>query len=275
MPSPRGGKGRRVAARRLEQVEQRRCRAQIPESLQRVRHRPPGRYGPAAVVECRGSQRLVGTQTDERVKAKAHGLGGQRQEGREVVGADAGKRARPDVHPYHFAHRASIRTIAKHPERFCGTPLHEGTGVLQRREQRGTRGPIADQPEGECRHLADLGLVVCESLRQGLHGLRQAHSPEREHGPSPHAGFVIVEQPDEIGRRWRRDHRRPIPRRRSEDERGRRIRIAQDALILQPHHPSQLVFPRDDGRLRERSRNGRAGGRECGDEDRGHEISEM
>ena len=211
-------------------------------------------------IERRLIQRVVRTETDERIQTQACGFNRRRQRVCQIVWIEPVEGARSNVSPDHPADRRSIGSIAERPERVSRASLNDGVGVGERHgERRACRG-VADQAKRERRHLPDLRLFIREEFRERFDGITEPHAAKGKGGATPDARFCITEQANQI--RWRRgcdDLGRPC-RRRHEDHRRRRIRIAEDALILEPHHPSEFFFPRhgDWSRRQRRRRNGRA-----------------
>jgi len=127
-----------------------------------------------------------------------------------------------------------------------GTSLQDGIRVAEGLQQPAARRRIADEPERERRRLPDLAFVVREPLDQRGHGLRQPDTAGGQDGPAAHARLAVAQQRQQIGGRRRRG----------------RVRIPQQALILESDHPGELLFPRDDRRGRGSwGRDDRRGGR--------------
>src|SRR5207253_9604956 len=100
-----------------------------------------------------------------------------------------------------------------------------------------TRGWIANQSERERSHLPHFDFRIAERLLERRNRLRQADAADCQRRAAARSRLVIGEQAQEIGWRRRRADRRPTCRRRYEDHRSRRIRIAEHALILAPQDP--------------------------------------
>ena len=77
-------------------------------------------------------------------------------------------------------------------------------------------------------------------------GIGEVHASECQRRAPADTPFRIAEQLQEIGGRGGRIHNRLITRGGAEHRRGRRAGIAQQALILEPDHPGELLFPRND-----------------------------
>ena len=107
---------------------------------------------------------------------------------------------------------------------------------------------IADQAKSKGGHLTHFELGVAKRLLQCGNRFREAHASERERCTAPGPRFIVIQQTQEVGWRRRRHDRRPSPRGRGENYLRGRIRITNEALILEAQNPSELFFPRDDRR---------------------------
>ncbi len=156
---------------------------------------------------------------------------------------------------------AASAAVADQPERLGGPSGHCRVGIAERQQQRGPRRGIANQSEGKGGHRTHLDLGVFEQTQQRLHAFGEADAAHGQRGAMAHPRLLVREQADQI-RGWRRrDNGRFEPRGRPQHGLRRRIRIAQDALILEPHHPGQLLLPGDHGHGRRRGDGHRIGHR--------------
>ncbi len=168
------------------------------------------------------------------------------------------------MRPHHRAHGVGIGSVTDHAQRLGGAPLHQRVHIAERHLERRTRGGITNQAKRERGHLPHVGLCVGQQLRQRVHGLGQADTAKCKRGAAADAGFAVVQQPDQIRGRRRSDDRGLRARGGNNDDRRLRVGIADDALILQPDDPRQLVFVGDNRRLGGWRRHRRAGTRAHG-----------
>src|SRR4030095_5359453 len=117
--------------------------------------------------------------------------------------------------------------------------------------------------ERECRHLPNLELLIAQQARERFHGLLQPDASDCQRRSTPHSRFRIAKEANEIGRPWWRENGWLGARGWLQDRGRRRIGIAQQPLIFQSKHPSELLLPTDDsgsdrrGRSRKSRRRGR------------------
>ena len=139
-----------------------------------------------------------------------------------------------------------IGAVADRSQRLGGAALHDRLGIVERLQQCWARRGISRGGRARKRpSVAPRPLRRPADARERLNARGQADAPDRQRSTTTGTRLGIAEQTNEIGR-WRRsDDLRLRPRSRPQDHRRGRIGIAQQALILEPNDPSELLFPSD------------------------------
>ena len=166
---------------------------------------------------------------------------------RHVIGLHAGENAGLDVRLHHRRNRRGVAAIADQTQRLGGAPLNDWRLIREGRKKRRAGSGIADQSQRERRHLSDIHVRVGKALRQRLNTFRKADTANRQGGARAHTPVTIRQQSNQVGRRSGCGDGRFGGRCGPENRRGWWIRISQQALILEAHHPAYLLLPRNDG----------------------------
>ena len=101
------------------------------------------------------------------------------------------------------------------------------------------------QTDRECRRRPHLLVVILQRTDERGECLGQSHPAEREHRATANRGVGVTSQPDEVGVDSRLNHE--LCRRRGGRRRGlwrSHRRIPDDALLLEPQNPAELLIDR-------------------------------
>jgi hypothetical protein len=196
---PAGGERAGQLPFTVEQIEQHRGGARVADALKRVGDRPPAAARAAVGADERARQPVVRPETNQRIRAEAHGLDAGRLWIAHVIGVDATENVGVDVRRDHRADRLRRGLVRDQPERFGSAALDSRIGIRQRGHQRRRRCGIADQSHGERRHLPHFGIGVrLQGRGQRRNAFRRFHASDRERGSAAHISSGIADQRREI-----------------------------------------------------------------------------
>ena len=228
-------------------------RAASPTRCSAYATRPPPGHGLTLCVENRGRQRLICSEPGQRVKPEPRGLDRRRRA--DSVRSSGSIFARAPAATCRRTMAAMASASARSPiapSASAARPWTMGSGSSSAFMQRRTCGGVGQQAERERGHLAHFELFVRSAGASAVR-LLQA-SPTR---PAASAARRRTRASESPSRRMRSDGGGgatmcgSVSRGRPQDRRRRRVGIAQQALILEPQDPPELLFPTDNRECRE------------------------